>query len=96
MQQIIEFIEKLFFYLLKFVSYLMKLSFGLVIGLGTGLSLFIIFGNNPGKYLFFLCAATGLISGIIYAEKKRRNSKFTYFESEKNELTNDNSERKEN
>ena len=80
MEKISVFVEKLFLWLLKAVYYLMKVSFGLVMGTIIGLVIYLIIGEGRfGVILLSLFAGIGLIAGIIYAEKARKSNDSPYF-----------------
>lgn len=81
MEKFTAFVEKLFLLLLKAISYIMKVAFGLVIGTIIGLVIYLIIGKSTvAIILFSIFAGIGLIAGIIYAEKARKNSTSPYFQ----------------
>jgi len=79
MEKFTAFVEKLFLWLLKAVYYLMKVSFGMVMGTIIGLIFRLVIKSNVGEILLIVFAVLGLIAGIIYAEKARKSVESPYF-----------------
>ena len=79
MEKFSLFVEKLFLWLLKGVYYLMKVSFGLVLGGIIGLVFHFSFSGKIGLILLVLFLVLGLIGGIIYAEKAKKDADSPYF-----------------
>ena len=65
---------------LKAVYYLMKVSFGLVIGAIIGLVIYLGIGKSVLGIIFLLVfTCIGLVAGIVYAENVRRSGDSPYF-----------------